>query len=250
MKITARRFKIIVAYDGGGFAGWQSQTHKNTVQDRLEEAARSITREKVSVHGSGRTDTGVHALGQCAHFDLAGAKWTATALPKALNAVLPAAIRVLSCRAVNANFHARFSVKAKVYRYRIWNADVLLPFDAGRAWHIAQPLELAKLRDALELFKGKHNFAAFSANTGRTIEDTVRTISRISLRRSGHQITIEVEGDGFLYKMVRLIVGTAVLHAQGKIAATTIRSDLKEGRAQNRRLVAPSFGLYLVRVRY
>ena len=240
----------MVAYDGGSFAGWQSQAHKNTVQDHLEEAVHSITREKVTVHGSGRTDTGVHALGQCAHLDLTTGKWSAPTLSKALNAVLPPAIRVLSCRAATQDFHARFSVKAKVYRYRIWNSAVLLPLEVGRAWHIARPLDLVKLRSALEAFEGRHDFAGFSAKSGRKIEDTARTILRISLRRRGHEIAIEVEGDGFLYKMVRLIVGTSILHSEGKVALTGLRADLKQGRAHGRRLVAPAGGLYLARVRY
>ena len=250
MKTQTRRFKVIVAYDGGSFAGWQSQSHKNTVQDRLEEAVYSISREEVVVHGSGRTDTGVHALGQCAHFDLAGSKWTAAALGKALNAVLPRTIRILKCRAVSQRFHARFSVKAKIYRYRIWNADVLLPFEVGRSWHIVQPIDRAKLRSALDLFKGRHDFTGFSANSGRKIEDKIRTISRISLRLHGPEIVIEVEGDGFLYKMVRLIVGASMLCAEGRISLGELKTELREGGARGRRLVAPASGLYLVRVRY
>ncbi len=250
MKKQTRRFKVVVAYDGGGFAGWQSQAHKNTVQDRMEQALHSITGEKVVVHGSGRTDTGVHALGQCAHFDLGPGKWTAAALLKALNAVLPPAIRVMRSRTVTGQFHARFAVKSKTYRYRIWNSDVLLPFEIGRAWHIFQPIELEKLRGALELFKGKHNFAGFTANAGREVNDTTRTISRISLRCRGPELAIEIEGDGFLYKMVRMLVGASVLHSTGKISLAQLKADLREGHAHGRRLVAPACGLYLVSVRY
>ncbi len=250
MKPVSRRFKIVVAYDGGGFAGWQSQAHQNTVQDRLEAALHSVTREHSTVHGSGRTDTGVHALGQCAHFDLVGSKWSSETLQKALNAVLSPAIRVLQCRVVSSNFHARFKIKKKTYRYRIWNAGVLSPFEVGRAWHISRPLDRVRLKSALSLCKGRHDFAAFSANTGRRIDDTFRTISRASLRGSGSCLAIEVEGEGFLYKMVRLLVGAAVLHAQGEVSLATIKSDLAEGRAHGRRLVAPACGLYLVRVRY
>src|SRR6476646_5703092 len=149
----SRRLKLIVAYDGAPFAGWQSQSHRNTVQDHLERALERVTSEAVRVHGAGRTDAGVHALAQCAHVDvskfLPTDRWI-----KALNALLPSAIRVLRCQYVSKDFHARFSTKGKNYRYRIWTAPILPPFDYRRAWHISQPLDLKILRSAVKHFVG------------------------------------------------------------------------------------------------
>jgi len=136
-----RRLRIIIAYDGAPFAGWQSQSHGNTIQDHLERAFERITGRRLRIHGAGRTDAGVHALAQCAHVDLAKKfspveRWT-----EALDALLPPAIRVLRCQYVSNNFHARLSAKGKIYRYRIWCAPVLPPFEYRRAWHIPRPLD-------------------------------------------------------------------------------------------------------------
>src|SRR5215467_14988656 len=136
-----RRLKLILAYDGAPFAGWQSQSHRNTVQDQLERALERVTSEAVRVEGAGRTDAGVHALAQCAHVDvskfLPTDRWI-----KALNALLPSAIRVLRCRFVSKDFHARLSAKGKIYHYRTWSASILPPFEYRRAWHTAQPLDI------------------------------------------------------------------------------------------------------------
>jgi tRNA pseudouridine38-40 synthase len=245
-----RRIKLVVAYDGAPFAGWQSQLHRNTVQDRLESAVRRITGEEVRVHGAGRTDTGVHAIGQTAHFDLERPRFQPAELLTALNAVLPATIRILRCQGVAPDFHARFSAKGKVYRYRIWNAPVLPPLEHGRAWHVTNPLDVETLGAALSRFKGRHDFAAFAAKRGKPETDTVRTIRSIRLSRRGACLTIECEGDGFLYKMVRMIVGTGVLCSQGKLAVSAVAQRLESGARSEVRLVAPAGGLFLVRVRY
>src|SRR5436309_1887522 len=245
----SRRLKLIVAYDGASFAGWQSQSHRNTIQDYLERAFERVTGRPVRVHGAGRTDAGVHALAQCAHVDvakvLAPARWL-----EALNALLPPAIRVLRCRYVSNDFHARLSAKGKMYRYRIWSAPVLPPFEYRRAWHIARPLDLKILKTAAKHFDGTHDFAGFAANRGNTEESTIRTIYSVRVRQKGPCVTIEFDGDGFLYKMVRLIVGSLVKCALGKtrIEDATARLDFAEiGPA---RLAAPAEGLFLVRVRY
>ncbi len=246
----ARRTKLVIAYDGAPFAGWQSQLHGKTVQDHLEAAVHRITGEAVRVHGAGRTDTGVHALGQCAHFDLATDKFESDALRTALNAVLPPALRVLRCQRVSGHFHARFSAKGKVYRYRIWNGPVLPPFEHGRAWHITSPLDDKILRAVLSQYQGRHNFAGFAAGRGKPDDESIRTIRAVRLKRRGHCLTIEVEGDGFLYKMVRLLVGTMVLCSQGKMTVSDVAQQLQEGARGGRRLVAPAAGLILLRVRY
>jgi tRNA pseudouridine38-40 synthase len=244
-----RRLKLILAYDGAPFAGWQSQSHRNTVQDHLERAFERVIGGAVRVHGAGRTDAGVHALAQCAHADLS--KFLSTdRWIKALNALLPSAIRILRCRYVPKNFHARLSAKGKIYRYTIWAAPILSPFEYGRAWHIAQSLDLKILESAAKHFVGTHDFAAFAANRGKAEESTIRTINSVRVRKNGPRVTIEFDGNGFLYKMVRLMMGALVKCAVGKMRTEEITSRLHSGRIGSARFAAPSEGLYLVRVRY
>jgi tRNA pseudouridine38-40 synthase len=245
----SRRLKLIVAYDGAPFAGWQSQSHRNTVQDHLERAFERITGEAVRVHGAGRTDAGVHALEQCAHVDvskfLPAARWI-----KALNALLPSAIRVLRCRYASKDFHACLAAKGKIYRYRIWTAPILPPFEYRHAWHIAQSLDPKILKSAAKRFVGTHDFASFAANRGKPEPSTIRTINSVRVGQKGPCITIGFDGDGFLYKMVRLMVGTLVKCALGKMHIEDITSRLHSGKVGSDRFVAPAEGLYLVRVRY
>src|SRR5213596_3797959 len=213
----SRRLKMIIAYDGAAFSGWQSQSHRNTIQDHLEHAFERVTGKLVRVHGAGRTDAGVHALAQCAHVDLPNGNLPASRWIEALNALLPSAIRIMRCQYVSNDFHARLSAKRKIYRYRIWSAPVLPPFEYRRAWHIAHPLDLNVLKRAAKHFAGTHDFAGFAANRGKTEESTIRTIHSVRVRQEGPRVTIEFDGNGFLYKMVRLMVGSLVQCALGKM---------------------------------
>jgi tRNA pseudouridine38-40 synthase len=245
------RLKLTLAYDGAPFAGWQSQTHGNTIQDHLERAFRRVGAKDVRLHGAGRTDAGVHALAQCAHIDLPDRKRSATAWQTAVNALLPPTIRVLRCRYVSSDFHARFSAIAKTYRYRIWSAPILPPFEVGRAWHINAPLDFEKLVHCAEQFVGTHDFAGFAANRGKAETNTVRRIHFVRTKKSGALITLEFKGDGFLYKMVRLMVGAIVSVAMGKSEARSIEQRLESPcRSDGARLVAPAAGLILVRIHY
>jgi len=246
----ARRLKLIVAYDGTEFAGWQSQSHGNTIQDHLERAFGRITGTPARVHGAGRTDAGVHALAQCAHVDLSGKPLPPARWVEALNALLPPAIRVLRCRYASNDFHARLSAKGKIYRYRIWCAPVLPPFEYSRAWHVPHPLDLKALKEAAKHFVGTHDFAGFAANRGKPKQSTIRTIYSVRVRQKGPCVTIEFDGDGFLYKMVRLIVGSLVKCALGKIRINDVTARLNSGSVGAARFAAPAEGLFLVRVRY
>jgi tRNA pseudouridine38-40 synthase len=246
----ARRLKMIIAYDGTPFAGWQSQSHRNTIQDHLEHALDRVVGKPVHVHGAGRTDAGVHALAQCAHVNLPNDCLSPGRWAEALNALLPPAIRVLRCRYVSNNFHTRLTAKGKIYRYRIWNAPVLPPFEYRRAWHIARPLDLKILKRAAKHFVGTHNFAGFAANRGKPEKSTIRTIYSVRIRRKGPCVTIEFDGDGFLYKMVRLIVGSLVKCALGKMQSDEITQRLDSEQTTSMRFAAPAEGLFLVRVRY
>jgi len=246
------RLKLIVAYDGAPFSGWQSQSNGNGIQDHLENAFQCICSERVRVHGAGRTDAGVHALAQCAHVDLPVRRYGADRWRAALNGVLPPTIRIMQCRFVAQSFHARFSAKGKIYRYRIWNAEVLPPLENGRAWHVREALDRAAIAASAELFVGRHNFASFAANRGAPVADPTRTIRRVLVRHSGSLLSIEFEADGFLYKMARLMVGALVQVASGKALPDEIRARLRHPRLRSTdaRNVAPAGGLFLIRVRY
>ena len=246
----SRRLKLIVAYDGSQFAGWQSQSHRNTIQDHLERAFERIGGKPVRVHGAGRTDAEVHALAQCAHVDLPDDRLSSARWTEALNALLPPTIRVLRCRYVSNDFHARLSAKGKIYRYRIWCAPVLPPFEYRRVWHVTCPLDLDVLRMAAKCFAGNHDFAGFAANRGRQEKTTIRTIYSVRVRQKGPYVIIEFDGDGFLYKMVRLIVGSLVKCALGKTRIEDLSGRLDSGARTSARFAAPAEGLFLIRVRY
>jgi tRNA pseudouridine38-40 synthase len=241
------RQRLVIAYDGSGFRGWQSQAGGGAVQDFIEAAFAKLCGHRIPVHGAGRTDAGVHALGQCAHVEIerpGEIDWMA-----ALNANLPREIRVLRCTRVRADFHARFSAKGKVYVYRVWNAPVLSPFELKRAWHVSGALDLGAMREAVGLFEGKHDFKAFAANRGKSERDTVRTIYSATVHKKGPVITLRFRGDGFMYKMVRLMTGALVKAGQGRAPAASIASYL-EGKSGKCSFAAPAEGLYLARVIY
>jgi tRNA pseudouridine38-40 synthase len=239
------RLRLVIAYEGGGFKGWQSQAGGGTVQDHLEAAFATLCGGRVVVHGAGRTDAGVHALGQCAHVDVEREMDWITAL----NGNLPRAIRVLRCTRARANFHARFSAKGKIYTYRIWNGPILSPFELGRAWHVAGPLDLDLIRHAARALEGRHDFQAFAANRGKPEKETTRTISSVVVRRKGPLITLRFQGDGFLYKMVRLMTGALVKIGQGRAPVDSLATYLAGG-AGKCSFAAPAEGLYLTRVLY
>ncbi len=248
----AARLKLIVAYDGAPFSGWQSQPNGNGIQDHLEKALEKICGERVRVHGAGRTDAGVHALAQVAHADIPVRRYPPERWVNALNGLLPSAIRIMRCRFVSDSFHARFSAKGKIYRYRIWNAEVAPPLEHGRAWHIRDPLDNRRMAEAATLFVGRHDFSGFAANRGAPVSDPLRTIHGVRIRRSGALIVIEFDGEGFLYKMARMMTAALVQAGQGKISRAEIRQGLakKNRPGASRREVAPAAGLFLFRVRY
>ena len=253
-----RRLRLLVAYDGAPFAGWQVQAPgKRTVQGELEAAFARVAGAPVSVQGSGRTDAGVHADGQTAHADVPtparGSKMAAAVRwPGALNGHLPPEIRVLGARWARRGFHARFSATGKEYAYRIRNAPALHPRERGWAWHVPGPLDLGRMREAAALFLGRHDFGAFAARRGPedANTDTVRTIHALRLRRRGELITLDVRGDGFLYKMVRLLTGALVRVGQGRAEARWIAGLLENPRGPKNHFLAPAEGLCLRRVLY
>jgi tRNA pseudouridine38-40 synthase len=246
----SRRLKLVIAYDGTPFAGWQSQSHRNTIQDHVERAFGRVLGKGVRVHGAGRTDAGVHALAQCAHVDLLNDSLSARRWTEALNALLPPTIRVLRSSYVSNSFHARLSAKGKLYCYRIWLHPVLPPFEYCRAWQVPRPVDIKVLKQTAKHFVGTHDFAGFAANRGEPEKSTTRTIHSVRVRQKGRCVTIEFDGDGFLYKMVRLIVGSLVKCALGKMRIKDVTGRLNSGQTGSARFAAPAEGLYLVCVRY
>lgn len=224
-----RRLKLILSYDGRDFAGWQSQRHGHTIQDQIERSFAKICGRRVVVTGAGRTDAGVHALGQCAHADVPVGKLRPAEWLRALNGTLPRTIRIMRAGFGSENFHARFSAKAKLYRYRIINSAILPPLELGRAWHVPPPLDLEVLNKGADLFLGRHDFAEFAANPRKVETNTARTIEALRIVSRGDTIAIEICGDGFLYKMVRMMVGALVTCAAGKEPLGTIALRLERG---------------------
>jgi len=239
--------------------GWQSQPGGRTVQDQIESVLAKLTGARIAVHGSGRTDAGVHARGQAAHVELPeGSALRGEALVRAMNVHLPPSIRVMNCEDAPPNFHARFDAKGKVYEYRIWRGDVMSPFEAGLAWHVFKRLDTGLMREGAALMRGTHNFARLSAARGdiseeerrRNAEGLTRTIHRAEVFEEGDVLRLEFEGDGFLYKMVRLMTGSLVHAARGRATLEWIRALVREPDGEKSQHCAPADGLYLVRVLY
>jgi tRNA pseudouridine38-40 synthase len=245
------RLKLTLAYDGAAFRGWQSQAGGGAVQDILQEAmTRLAGGKKVSVQGSGRTDAGVHALGQVAHADVPDRRGGSSFWSHALNRMLPAALRVMRCTRAPADFHARYAATGKTYDYLLWTGPVLPPHRAGRVWHVHPPPDPRLLRQAARVLGGRHDFRGFSANRGTPVRDTRRHLRQVTVTVRGPEIRLRFEGDGFLYKMVRMLAAAMVRVAQGRVSLTALRARLTGRAAASPREVAPADGLYLVRVVY
>ena len=242
------RWRAVVAYDGGAFDGWQSQPGGRAVQDVIERRLAEVLGAAVRIHGSGRTDAGVHARGQVFHFDAAWAHGAAK-LRRALQAGLPAAILVRSLRPAAADFHARFSARGKTYHYEIHLGEAD-PFTTRYCWSLGRPVDWAAVAAAAAVLRGKHDFKAFAAEGGKERETTVRDLRRIDLRRRGRRVRLEFEADGFLYKMVRSLVGTLVNVGLGKLPPAEVSALLASRRRTPQVQTAPPQGLFLHRVDY
>jgi tRNA pseudouridine38-40 synthase len=272
------RFKITLAYDGTGFVGWQRQANGVSIQGLIEDALRALDGRDVTVMGAGRTDAGVHAMGQVAAFTIARELDT-EALVRAINAHLPGAVRVLAAEVAPPTFHPRFEARAKTYRYRLWNAEMMSPFERTYAWHVPGPLDVGAMAAAARLIEGCHDFAAFQA-AGSSVATTERAIaSSLVLRQaqdersnlpgqpqderslvvspepvegSNHEpvIVYEVTGSGFLRHMVRIIVGSLIEIGRGRQPVEWIGAAIASRERVCAGPTAPPHGLFLVRVDY
>lgn len=242
------RLKLTIAYDGTPYKGWQSQPFGLTVQDTMEEALKRIAKRRVIVHACSRTDTGVHALGQCAHIDVDPGR-SASDWRRLMNFNLPPSIRIVHCSAVPASFDSRNASKGKIYRYTIRNTDTVLPHEFDRVWMVPGEIDAGLLRTTAAMFVGKHDFRGFGANK-KNPKQTIRTISSLNVAQRGSRITLTFTGPGFLYRMVRMITGSIVRVALGKDDIEAIRHRLHDPGNPIWRQAAPPGGLCLVRVIY
>ena len=244
------RYKLTVAYDGTNYSGWQVQPGKRTVQGEVERAISNITRYSVRIHHSGRTDAGVHAKGQAAHFDLKEPV-DAGRFMNGLNAHLAYDIRIMKMEKVRPDFNARYDAVSKEYRYFIWNGHAVPPELRLYRLHERRKLNIKAMRQAAERLVGKHDFAAFTANPQREIEGTVKTVTDIRITRTREgDMTIAVTGEGFLYKMVRTLTGFLIRVGLGELTPEDTGRFLKAGARTNEIPTVKPLGLFLWRVNY
>jgi len=243
-----RNIKLTIAYDGTDFHGWQRQPGLRTAQSALDEAIERLTGTAPNTVASGRTDAGVHALGQVVHF-LTASRHGTDVFVKALNALLPRDVRVYEAVEVPQVFHATLDARSKRYRYRIDNRKFACPFELRHAWHVSRPLDVDAMNRAGAALLGRHDFRSFETDWPNRLS-SVRTIFDLEASRHGDVVHVEVEADGFLYNMVRAIAGTMALVGTGRRPEAWVGEAL---RAEDRKAAgpnAPSQGLFLLRVNY
>ena len=242
-----RNLKLTIQYDGMKYCGWQKQPNSPGIQGTIEYAIYEITKEKVNITGSGRTDAGVHALGQVANFKT-NSSIPVDRIPDALNAKLPKDISIVDCQEVSQEFHSRYSATGKIYRYLIYNKPYRSPLHKDTSYHVRYNLDVNKMRSEAKSLLGTHDFRGFMSS-GSSVKDTVRTIRNITIEENEDLIVLEVEGNGFLYNMVRIIVGTLVDIGRGRIdkSMEEIIASQDRGEAGH---TAPAHGLFLKKVHY
>ncbi|MFV9568477.1 tRNA pseudouridine(38-40) synthase TruA [Thermoanaerobacter mathranii] len=243
-----RNIMIVVEYDGTNYHGWQYQKNAITVQEVLQKAIKKVTGEEVNLIGASRTDTGVHALYQVANFKT-NTKIPAEKLPYALNSVLPDDIVITQAKDVEDSFHARYSAKRKRYKYLILNRKFRMPTMRNYCWHISYPLNVEKMKKAATYLIGTHDFSAFKAS-GSSKTSTIRTVYDLIIEKNEDFINIEIEADGFLYNMVRIIVGTLSYVGLGKIGENEVYNILASKDRTKAGITAPPQGLYLIKIIY
>ena len=243
-----RRVRCVVEYDGTAYVGWQTQPNGVSVQETVESALKKVTGEDVRIHGSGRTDSGVHARAQVFHFDT-GVRMPAGKFAIAANMFLPADVRILWSGEAPEDFHARFTAKEKTYRYTVQTGPHARVATRNTACHIHVPLDFCAMEEAAALIAGTHDFAAFKSAGVRT-ETTVRTVFSSAWTRQDKYLFYDVTGNGFLYNMVRILAGTMLEVGKGLRTVSSVAAALESGRREDAGATAPAHGLTLMRVRY
>ena len=244
-----RNIKLTIEYDGKDFNGWQKQPDKLNIQGTIEKAIEAVTGEETDLNASGRTDAGVHAIGQVANFKT-NSKIPIEKIPVALNTKLKKTIRIINAEEVDDRFHSRLSCKRKTYRYVINNSEFSSALYRNLECHIPQKLDIDKMQEAAKYFEGEHDFKAFKAS-GTSSKSSVRTIYETKVyKREDGRICIELTGNGFLYNMVRIISGTLVEVGICKIKPEEINKIINDGKRENAGKTLPPYGLFLVKVEY
>ena len=248
------RWKLTIEYDGAPYSGWQHQDHAPSVQNEIEKAITGFCQRQIRIHVAGRTDAGVHARGQVAHFDLdyGDRPLTGFDLAKAINAHLRAAkqpIAILNAETVSEEFHARFSAKNKLYLYRIINRPAPLTLERGQAWQVKRPLDEVKMQEAANLLLGQHDFTTFRDSECQA-KSPIKTLDRFDIKRHGDLIECEVEGRSFLHHQVRNMVGTLSHVGEGKWTASDVAIALAAKDRTKGGITAPPDRLYLMRIDY
>ena len=244
-----RNFKLVLSYDGTRYKGWQRLGGgENTLQAKIESVLSRMVEAPVELIGSGRTDAGVHALGQVANFH-AKTELSADEVRSYLRKYLPEDIGVLSVEEVDGRFHSRLNAVRKTYRYRIWNSSEPCVFERKYVWVLPEKLDVSSMRAASDVLKGTHDFLAFCSNK-HFKKSSVRTVYDICIRRDGNELVIDVTGNGFLYNMVRIIVGTLVEIGGGERQVSSLENILESRLRENAGAMAPAHGLYLLEVQY
>ena len=245
-----RKYKVVLAYDGTAYSGWQYQENALGIQQVVEEALAYLEGEPVRIFGSSRTDAGVHAKGFVGHFHLTK-PIPPENLVRAMNSRLPESVRVMKASYAEEDFDARLSAKGKEYRYQVYQSDILPPCLASYWTFCHRPLDLAAMREAAGYFVGKHDFVAFAANPNRELETTVRTVFSFEVKKAGPKYVFIVRGDGFLYKQVRSMVGFLIAVGKGNEKPAAVKELLEAAAPRTARVeTAPSRGLSLWKVFY
>ena len=239
--------KLTIEYDGTNYAGWQQQQKEKTIQETLKKTIVSIVNEKIILHGAGRTDAGAHALGQVANFKTKSTIPTSK-LVQAINFYLPKDIVVKSAKKVSKNFHSRYSAKSKIYRYSILNNNTRSTINRNFCYHYNADLNIEKMQKASKALIGKHDFSTFKSKSSNI--SNIRTIKKLDVRKKGKYLLLTIEADGFLYKMVRSIVGTLLEVGKGKMTIKEFKEILISGTRSLAGTTLPAKGLCLLRVKY
>ena len=243
-----KRMLLTISYDGSAYCGWQVQPNGITVQETLQNALLKLTGERTNVTGCSRTDAGVHAREFCCHIDCADSL-PESAFLRGLSALLPSDIAVKDCTEVPRDFHARYNARGKTYAYYILNSKFKNPFLCRYTWRIERPLNIDKMNEFCTGIIGTHDFAAFSSSA-RSTEDTVRTVTECNVTRQGDTVVLRISANGFLYNMVRIITGTAVVVSDGRVRADIANTVFKEKKRSLLGETAPPQGLFLEKVLY
>ncbi len=245
-----RKYKVVIAYDGTGYSGWQYQENAVGIQQVVEEALAYLEGGPVRIFGSSRTDAGVHAKGFVGHFHLTK-PIPPRNLVRAANSRLPESVRILKASYAREDFDARLSAKGKEYRYQLYQADIMPPHLAPYWTFCHRPLDIGAMRRAASYFVGRHDFTSFAANPNRVLESTVRTVFSFDVKKSAHRYVFVVRGDGFLYKQVRSMVGFLVSVGKGNEKPEAVKELLDAAAPRTARVeTAPGRGLFLWKVFY